>query len=299
MDENSSITPFYSVLDSRHMFEKNYSNVPKFICIGAQKAGTTWLADILDLHPNFWNPGIKEIHFFDQVSPESNSLDSKFAKNLLKRLRKKSHQGYKEIPVQLAARNEYTFTLEDYFSLFSNCPSGRISWEITPAYASMTEAQVHYMTQLLPESKYLFIIRSPYERAVSQWRMLISRKFEHIAFDETKMNKKFDHWISKNSLNRGKYSSIIKTYAKHVDLQKQFLFLPFGELKTNPQSFLGKVYKYLNVTEYYPTVANSPSHITQKHKISEYISDRLRVLTAEESIFLENFFGEKFAKDCL
>ena len=38
---------------------------PNFICLGAQKAGTAWLSQCFQTHPDPWNPGIKELHFFD------------------------------------------------------------------------------------------------------------------------------------------------------------------------------------------------------------------------------------------
>ena len=67
------------------MFEKNHSNAPKFICIGAQKAGTTWLLTYL-ITPKLLEPRHKEIHFFDQFHG-GNSLDSNLQKSS-KRLRK-------------------------------------------------------------------------------------------------------------------------------------------------------------------------------------------------------------------
>ena len=39
---------------------------PDFICIGAQKAGTTWLYWQLAAHPDFWMPPRKEIHYFNE-----------------------------------------------------------------------------------------------------------------------------------------------------------------------------------------------------------------------------------------
>lgn len=36
-----------------------------FLCIGAQKAGTTWLHEMLNRHPNLALPEQKEIHFWD------------------------------------------------------------------------------------------------------------------------------------------------------------------------------------------------------------------------------------------
>ena len=39
--------------------------LPSFLCIGAQKAGTTWLHAQLRSHPKVWLPPIKELHYFD------------------------------------------------------------------------------------------------------------------------------------------------------------------------------------------------------------------------------------------
>ncbi len=37
-----------------------------FLCIGAQKCGTTWLYEALSRHPQFAFPGGKEVHFWDR-----------------------------------------------------------------------------------------------------------------------------------------------------------------------------------------------------------------------------------------
>src|SRR5690606_11946368 len=38
---------------------------PDFICIGAQKSGTTWLYENLKLHPDIFMPDKKELHYFN------------------------------------------------------------------------------------------------------------------------------------------------------------------------------------------------------------------------------------------
>ena len=65
---------------------------PDFICIGAQKAGTAWLSQCLQAHPDLWNPGIKELHFFDKASStddKTNPLSVALTKRHLKKLSKK------------------------------------------------------------------------------------------------------------------------------------------------------------------------------------------------------------------
>ena len=39
-----------------------------FVCIGAQKSGTTWLARMLSAHPDIFVTPVKEILYFDHVA---------------------------------------------------------------------------------------------------------------------------------------------------------------------------------------------------------------------------------------
>jgi hypothetical protein len=41
---------------------------PDFLCVGAQKTGTSWLYQQLAEHPDFWMPPLKELHYFNQLS---------------------------------------------------------------------------------------------------------------------------------------------------------------------------------------------------------------------------------------
>jgi hypothetical protein len=40
--------------------------LPHFLGIGAQKAGTSWLYQVLRAHPGVWLPPVKEVHYFEQ-----------------------------------------------------------------------------------------------------------------------------------------------------------------------------------------------------------------------------------------
>src|SRR5438093_12007205 len=57
--------------DDRNGEEHHYSNgeaCPDFLCVGAQKAGTSWLYRQLEPHPDFWMPPIKELHYLDNLN---------------------------------------------------------------------------------------------------------------------------------------------------------------------------------------------------------------------------------------
>jgi hypothetical protein len=49
---------------------------PDFLCIGAQKSGTSWLQRNMETHPQVWLPPIKEVHYLDGGT--SNPLKSLF-----------------------------------------------------------------------------------------------------------------------------------------------------------------------------------------------------------------------------
>ncbi len=44
---------------------------PDFLCVGAQKAGTSWLYRQLEPHPDFWMPPVKELHYLDNLTGRS------------------------------------------------------------------------------------------------------------------------------------------------------------------------------------------------------------------------------------
>src|SRR5438067_7288066 len=41
---------------------------PDFLCVGAQKAGTSWLYHQLEAHADFWMPPFKELHYLNLLS---------------------------------------------------------------------------------------------------------------------------------------------------------------------------------------------------------------------------------------
>jgi hypothetical protein len=44
---------------------------PDFLCVGAQKAGTSWLYQQLAEHPDFWMPPLKGIALFQSTEQDS------------------------------------------------------------------------------------------------------------------------------------------------------------------------------------------------------------------------------------
>ena len=107
----------------------------RFLGIGAQKAGTTWLFSMLSRHPALSFPAGKEIHFWDQ---------------------------------------QYDKGIDWYRSLFRSdnpCLEG----EITPAYAILAPERIRECHANFPHVRLIYLIRNPIERAWSAALMALKR----------------------------------------------------------------------------------------------------------------------------
>lgn len=122
-----SQAPAYAVMSQRMLH---------FVGIGAQKAGTTWLYEMLRQHPDISFPAGKEVHFWD----------------------KHRHRG-----------------LSWYTQLF-DVPDGCVHGEITPAYSALPRAVIAQVASALPDLRMILVMRNPIERAWSAARMVLHRE---------------------------------------------------------------------------------------------------------------------------
>ncbi|QIN77400.1 hypothetical protein GBA65_01495 [Rubrobacter marinus] len=170
---------------------------PDFLIIGAQKAGTSWLASNLSRHPDVWTPPLKEIHYFDQRAKEPPFVVSLMrlcrtgytdedwypwywrnqSKRLLRSILRRS--GRKPEPGTLSwALKFLSLPPSDrwYASLFEE-GGGRKTGEATPEYAILEEAEVARVHELMPDARIVFFMRNPIERLYSSALM----RLRHLA----------------------------------------------------------------------------------------------------------------------
>jgi hypothetical protein len=152
---------------------------PDFLCIGAQKAGTTWLDSSLRKHPLIWLPPVKELHYFSEVHIADNRSWASTSR------RTTGIRVLREYMKRVDERNwDYRFVAraadiisgvpsdEWYGNIFSLAGSKQICGEITPAYALLPPAGIEHLKRLMPELKILMLLRDPIERSWSHMRML-------------------------------------------------------------------------------------------------------------------------------
>jgi len=123
---------------------------PDFLCVGAQKGGTTWLYWQLDSHPDFWMPPVKELHYFDKLSRTNRVTPP--------RRRDKRDVRFLENIKSLSARP--SIDLENYGRLFQ-LKEPLLSGDVTPAYSMLDDEIIRQITSYFTNLKVIFLARDP------------------------------------------------------------------------------------------------------------------------------------------
>jgi len=232
---------------------------PDFIVIGAQKAGTSALFNILNQHPQIIPPLHKELHYFDNWS------------------------------IKYGNKNAYHKLFPMPHELFKN----KITYEVSPSYLNHPCA-AERMFYYNPSIKLITILRNPISRAVSAYNFY--KKFQSStqkrlkelaeyrpmlqAFeDELKQIDKINWFNDKRSyLKRGIYHEQLIKYLTLFE-KDQILIISYDEYCESFDTTLKRICVFLNIDQRF----QFKNEIAYPTKYSEEISIDLK-----ES--LEHFF---------
>lgn len=223
------------------------------LCIGAQKAGTTWLNEQLLRHNQLYLPPIKEAHYFNFLhSPQDRGWIAEHYQRpslvRVKELMEEKQIDWKTIAyysritsiIQSGTINE-----DWYHDVYSLCPDQNLlKIDITPAYLSMPKSGIKEVYDYNPEIKLIVLLREPVSRALSAARMMLKR--------EKIFNPSDDNWHSivrgHGIIEKSRYSRQIDTWLSVFDA-KQFLIIPYEKISAAPVSVINDVCNFLNISE--------------------------------------------------
>lgn len=209
--------------------------LPDFIILGAQKAGTSTLTGLLKQHPSIFSPFLKEIHYFDGgMNPDQDYF--KYDENWYK-----AHFPLKES----SKKDQITFEASPFYLFHPLCP-----------------ARIH---QVLPNAKFIVLLRDPVERAISHYFHSARKGWEKRPFlqaikEEDELIKKiFQNQDFQNPYfrvfsykSRGLYAQQLSRYFQYFE-QEQFLILKSEEFFTEPSKTLKQIFEFLNIeSEFVP-----------------------------------------------
>jgi hypothetical protein len=239
---------------------------PDFMCVGAQKGGTSWLYQQLASHPAFWMPRIKELHYFDLLSrPKTGPRHPRDGRDIW----------FLERVKELAGRSY--IDLENYARLFE--PKGPLlSGDITPAYSMLNDEIIERITGFFPNLKVIFLARDPVERAWSQLSMAV-RVGMMRPFDVTNIDEVLRNLLHPGVLLRSYPSKIVARWRRHVrpDLFRLYFF---DDLERNPTELRRSVLDFLGADPDAPSGRFRPDHNRSAGKEKLRLTDNVRSCVA-------------------
>lgn len=197
-------------------------NLPDFICLGAQKGGTTTLHEMLKNHPSAYMPREKETHFFS---------------------------------------NNYNKGTRWYETKFDGCREKQLCGEITPYYLYHPLAAIR-MKKTVPNAKLIILLRDPVERAISQYfhskRLMLENLEIEKAFSEEKTRLQDSEVIIKkmniNHLSHQEHSYLARSrYEEQLPIwennfnKKQMLIIKSEDFFENTNEEWTKIINFLGL----------------------------------------------------
>lgn len=215
-------------------------DAPDFICIGAPKAGTTWLFDNLKRHPEIWLPPHKSFQFFSGLAYE-------VRRKKLKRLglwKALFGSGIKYFFWNLNYFFSRRIDVHWYRSMY-NIVRGKIAGEISPSYTILTHSQIKNIIDINPDIKIIFLMRNPIERLWSH-AMLNLVKNQKFNPQEITDDKYISHFQIDGQQSRTDYIGILEKW-ENIIPQDNFFVGFFDDISLKPDSLLKEICDFLDV----------------------------------------------------
>ena len=178
-------------------------------CIGAQKAGTTYLYNLMKQHPALCSGKNKETYFFSKEHEYIRGIDS-----------------YKE-----------QFPIE-------SCTQYCI--DFTPEYLISTRAVKRISRHFGSDARIIVLLRDPVKRAFSQYRMRVyvgreGRSFRKCVNAQFRRKRSSRHFVA-----RGRYIDQLDSLFRYFD-KEQVLLIKFEELVKDTEQVLARTYDFLGI----------------------------------------------------
>jgi len=202
---------------------------PDFVGVGAQKSGTSWLAKMLDQHPDLYVSPEKEVNFFSNHFERGYDWYNACFAGRAGRLAGEISVNYAYTPRPDPGRKQF-YPKRNYRHLVR-------FWKKYPA--ARDELRAHY-----PKLKVFMLLRNPVERAWSHywyWRNRKERIGKHTSVVPfAQMFADDGRWMRL----QGEYGSLV-TYWREAFPEMGVFF--YDDIIENPLGMVQQVYAFLGV----------------------------------------------------
>lgn len=231
---------------------KNFKKV-ECLCIGAQKAGTTWLNEQLLNHAELCLPPIKEVHYFDFVySPSDREWIVDHYRRPAKYHIPKLMEADGEVDWESVAYYAQILALmlsghvteEWYHSIYSLCKNENgLKVDITPEYLPMPIEAIKAIYEYNPNMKLIALLREPVSRAISAARMMLKRRNVSQPADNLWWTIVKGNGIIEKSCYAHQLENWLQVFPK-----EQFLVIPYEQIAKSPLTIINNVCDFLSIS---------------------------------------------------
>lgn len=241
-----------------------------FVCIGAQKAGTTWLYSVLSKDNQFARcPFVKEVHYFDYLYKNSKNLNDWRSMSLVHFIKNKEEirktikiwlnqkqNNSDENDINVKKLNLLTDKIDDhwYENIFSLQKNSKYALDITPYYAIIGVDGFQHIKRIAKNKKILFILRNPVDRAWSgllEGKKRIDGGIERFIMDIESEKISIDqlYKICSTGADVGARSNYLNTIInlEEAGLLEQTKIMFYDDLSSKPEDFIAEIYNFLEI----------------------------------------------------
>ena len=230
-------------------------------CVGATKAGTSWLYRMLHNHPQCDLPDVKEAHYWDTFNAGealgfANRLAAR-ADELSRKIEKaefggntkwagnmKRHRASIEGLAQVVTGNR-----SDHGAYLNWLGFGRTEAQViadmTPSYALLSEDELRQMIAVRQDVKVIYLVRDPFARLWSHVRMAANRQGQDV---QSAANDKLTRIVAgqgdRSIVIRGDYRDAIQKLRTVVPAQD--LLIEYTEDMLTPAGW-ARICEFLNI----------------------------------------------------
>lgn len=203
------------------------AKTPTFMIIGAARAGTTALYDLVRQHPQVFMSAIKEPNYF---AFEGELLDWRGPGNEFV--------------------NNSVHSWEDYTALFADAPDGMAAGEASPLYLWAPDAPKRIKARL-PDVKMIAVLRNPIEQAFSHYLYARAQMIEPLNdFDaalKAEPQRLADHWQPLFQYSTfPRYAEQLKRFYAEFPKEQLKIFL-YEDYRGDPKTMLSQIYDFIGV----------------------------------------------------
>lgn len=264
---------------------------PSFLVLGAKKAGTTWLYDVLKQHPDVWLTPKKEMmvnFFFDPVQV------NKYRKIYYDQMKAGEFmdQAMVNNPQTLAFINHYfanvQLDMHWYRRCFSDFSEGKMAGDIDPNLYILPQQRINELATVFPQMKVMLVLRNPMKQAWSHLKMITTQRFGEGAGKLTPRELLFI-MTDRTIINLCAFSSIVPLWQRAFG--DRLLLSSYDQICLKPQEIISQTLAHIGVED--RAITAPASNVGAKWAMPDELKTMIPDFYEKELDYLQSLMPEQ------